>query len=143
MKTTTRIQLTALALLMSSIAFAQTKPAGKPAGQEADIEKGIDVMFNGLDTDKNRQLSFEEFKKGVVAERRQSMILQQLSGIFGAADTNKNGSLEALEFNNLPGIKQAKEPKPKFSEFDTDKDQKLTFREYIGFVQKMTQLPKK
>jgi Ca2+-binding EF-hand superfamily protein len=139
MKTTTRIQLTALALLMSSIALAQTKPAG----QGVEIEKGIDTMFNGLDTDKNRQLSFEEFKKGVVAERRQSMVLQQLSGIFSAADANKNGSLEALEFNNLPGIKQAKEPKPRFSEFDTDKDQKLSFREYVGFVQKMTQAPKK
>ncbi len=141
------VQIVILSAFVSGAAFAQMSPAAKPAAKPAapgvNIEKGIDQMFNGLDKDKNKQLSFEEFKAGVVAERRQQMMLQQLSGIFNAADTNKNGTLEALEFNNLPGMKQAKEPKPKFSEFDVNKDQKLTFREYLGFVEKMSTPPKK
>ena len=136
-----------LSVFVSGAAFAQlntvAKPAAKPSAQGVNIEKGIDQMFNGLDKDKNKQLSFEEFKAGVIAERRQSMILQQLSGIFNSVDANKNGTLEALEFSNLPGMKQAKEPKPKFSEFDVNKDQKLTFREYLGFVEKMSTPPKK
>ena len=136
-----------LSVFVSGAAFAQlsntAKPAAKPAAQGVNIEKGIDQMFNGLDKDKNKQLSFEEFKAGVIAERRQSMILQQLSGIFNSVDANKNGTLEALEFSNLPGMKQAKEPKPKLSEFDVNKDQKLTFREYLGFVEKMSTPPKK
>jgi len=140
-------QLIVLSAFVSGAAFAQlsntAKPAAKPAAQGVNIEKGIDQMFNSLDKDKNKQLSFEEFKIGVVAERRQQMMLQQLSGIFNSVDANKNGTLESLEFNNLPGMKQAKEPKPKFSEFDVNKDQKLTFREYLGFVEKMSTPPKK
>jgi len=136
-----------LSVFMSGAVFAQispaAKPAPKPAAPDVNIEKGIDQMFNSLDKDKNKQLSFEEFKTGVIAERRQSMMLQKLSGIFNAADANKNSTLEALEFTNLPGVKQSKEPKPKFSEFDVNKDQKLTFREYLGFVEKMSTPPKK
>lgn len=136
-----------LSVFVSGAAFAQlsntAKPAAKPAAQGVNIEKGIDQMFNGLDKDKNKQLSFEEFKAMIIAERRQSMMLQQLSGIFNSVDANKNGTLESLEFSNLPGMKQVKEPKPKFSEFDVNKDQKLTFREYLGFVEKMSTPPKK
>jgi Ca2+-binding EF-hand superfamily protein len=140
-------QIFILSIFVSGATLAQlspsAKPAPKPTAQNVDIEKGIDAMFNSLDKDKNKQLSFEEFKIGVIAERRQSMVLQQLSGIFNSVDGNKNGTLEALEFSNLPGMKQAKEPKPKFTEFDVNKDQKLTFREYIGFVEKMSAPPKK
>ena len=140
-------QLLILSVFMSGAAFAQlstaAKPAAKPAAPGVNIEKGIDQMFNSLDKDKNKQLSFEEFKTGVIAERRQSMMLQQLSGIFNSVDANKNGALEAAEFNNLPGMKQAKDPKPKFAEYDVNKDQKLTFREYLGFVEKMSMPPKK
>lgn len=140
-------QVLILSAFMSGAAFAQlstaAKPAAKPATQGANIENGIDQMFNSFDKDKNKQLSFEEFKIAVVAERRQQMMLQQLSGVFSSVDANKNGALEALEFSNLPGMKQAKEPKPKFSEFDVNKDQKLSFREYLGFVGKMSTPPKK
>jgi Ca2+-binding EF-hand superfamily protein len=130
-----------LAALATSVS-AQSKPAPAPA-KPANIEQGIDQMFAALDKDKNKQLSYEEFKNGVVAERKQAMLMQRLGGIFKEADKNGNGSLEPQEFNTLPGLKAAKEPKPKFTDFDADKDQKLSFREYLTFVQAMSQPARK
>jgi Ca2+-binding EF-hand superfamily protein len=128
-------------LVSTTVVVAQSKPAA-PAQQPANIEQGIDQMFAALDRDKNKQLSFEEFKNGVVAERKQAMLMQRLGNIFQDADKNRNGSLEPVEFNALPGMKAAKEPKPKFGDFDANKDQKLSFREYLGFVSAMSQPPK-
>ena len=142
-------------LLLSALGFtaaqAQTKPApakpaaSKPAaGNGGNIEQGIDKMFAALDKDNNKQLSYDEFKNGVVAERRQAMLMQRLGQIFQEADKNGNKTLELVEFNALPGVKAAKEPKPKFADYDKNKDQKMDFREYIEFVSKMSeQAPKK
>ncbi|GGF86083.1 hypothetical protein GCM10010960_05140 [Arenimonas maotaiensis] len=143
-----------LLLALAGGASAQTKPAtpavpasAKPAAAKpapgANLDQGIDKMFAALDTDNNKQLSFDEFKRGVVAERRQAMLLQQLGQLFKAGDKSGNGTLEAVEFNALPGVKAAKEPKPKFADFDLNKDQKLDFREYVQFVGRMSAPAKK
>lgn len=131
--------------LLAGTASAQSKPAPAPAGKPPgpNLEQGIDKMFAALDTDNNKQLSFDEFKRGVVAERRQAMLLQQLGQLFKAGDKSGNGTLEAVEFNALPGVKAAKEPKPTFAEFDLNKDQKLDFREYVQFVGRMSAPAKK
>lgn len=120
-------------------AQAQTRPA-TPAGKPAnvDIEQGIDKMFAALDKDNNKQLSYDEFKQGVVAERRQMLVMQRLGQIFHEADKNGNKTLELAEFNALPGVRAAKEPKPKFADYDKNKDQKIDFREYLEFVAKMS-----
>ena len=142
-------------LLLSALGFtvaqAQTKPApakpaaSKPAaGNGGNIEQGIDKMFAALDKDNNKQLSYDEFKNGVVAERRQAMVMQRLGQIFQEADKNGNKTLEQVEFNALPGVKASKDPKPKFADYDKNKDQKMDFREYVEFVSKMSeQAPKK
>ena len=127
-------------LMLSALGFAsanaQTKPApapakpaagkpaaGKPAaGNNGNIEQGIDKMFAALDKDNNKQLSYDEFKNGVVAERRQAMLMQRLGQIFQEADKNGNKTLEVVEFNALPGVKAAKDPKPKFADDDKNKD---------------------
>ena len=143
---TTRILILLAGLMLAGGASAQAKPAPAPAAKPApgaNIEQGIDKMFAALDTDNNKQLSFDEFKRGVVAERRQSMMLQQLGQLFKAGDKSGNGTLEAVEFNALPGVKAAKEPKPKFADFDLNKDQKLDFREYVQYVGRMSAPPKK
>lgn len=132
--------------VLAADASAQSKPAAPAAAKPApgvNIEQGIDKMFAALDTDNNKQLSFDEFKRGVVAERRQSLMLQQLGQLFKAGDKSGNGALEAVEFNALPGVKAAKEPKPKFADFDLNKDQKLEFREYLQYVNRMSAPPPK
>ncbi len=142
-----------LSVLGFAAASAQTKPtpasakpaASKPAaGNGGNIEQGIDKMFAALDKDNNKQLSYDEFKNGVVAERRQAMVMQRLGQIFQEADKNGNKTLELVEFNALPGVKASKDPKPKFADYDKNKDQKMDFREYVEFVSKMSeQAPKK
>ena len=140
-----------LSVLGFAAANAQTKPApakpaaSKPAaGTGGNIEQGIDKMFAALDKDNNKQLSYDEFKNGVVAESSQDMLMQRLGQIFQEADKNGNKTLELVEFNALPGVKAAKDPKPKFADYDKNKDQKMDFREYVEFVSKMSeQAPKK
>ena len=125
---------------------AQAKPATAPAktpNQQPDFTQGIDQMFASLDTDKNKQLSFEEFKVGVVNQRRQVFIIEKLRENFKASDKNNNGTLEVTEFNVLPGMQGLPAPKPVFATFDLNKDQKMDFREYVEFVGKMNTPPKK
>jgi Ca2+-binding EF-hand superfamily protein len=120
------------------------KPAAKqPAQQQPNLEQGIDQMFAALDKDKNKQVSFEEFKNGVVAERRQMLIIEQLRNKFKAADKNASGGLDAAEFSQLPGLQNLPAPKPAFADFDLNKDKKMDFREYVGFVAKMSAAPVK
>ena len=133
-----------LALLpLATTAVAQSKPAtgAAPAKQTVNIEEGIDKMFAGLDKDKNKQLSYEEFKNGVVAERQQMIIIDRLRTNFKTVDKNADGTLDAAEFNALPGLKSVPEPKPTFAEYDINKDKKMDFREYVGFVSKMSSRP--
>jgi Ca2+-binding EF-hand superfamily protein len=134
-------------LLLSALGFtaaqAQTKPApAKPATSKpaaGNIEQGIDKMFAALDKDNNKQLSYDEFKNGVVAQRQQEILMRRLRQIFQEADKNGNKTLELVEFNALPGVKAAKDPKPKFGDYDKNKDQKIDFPEYVEFVIKMNQ----
>lgn len=124
------------------------KPAAKPATkqsaqQQPNLEQGIDQMFAALDKDRNKQISFEEFKTGVVAERRQMLIIEQLRNKFKAADKNGNSTLDAAEFGQLPGLQSLPAPKPAFADYDQNKDKKMDFREYVGFVAKMSAAPAK
>lgn len=147
MKTLIPTLLFLTGLAVSGGVSAQSKPAApaKPAAQPqgANLEQGIDKMFAALDKDNNKQLSYDEFKNGVVAERRQAILMQRLRQIFREADKNGNKTLELVEFNALPGVKAAKEPKPKFADYDKNKDQKIDFREYGVFVAKMSELARK
>lgn len=150
-----KIVVTALLSLIFIPAFsnAQTTPAkttqAKPAApakatsQQPDFTQGIDQMFATLDKDNNKQLSFEEFKVGVVNQRRQVFIIEKLRENFKASDKNNNGTLEVTEFNALPGMQGMPAPKPAFATYDLNKDQKMDFREYVEFVGKMNTPPKK
>jgi Ca2+-binding EF-hand superfamily protein len=143
------LRFAALAAAISFIAMpapvsAQALPASKakPATQQQpNLEQGIDQMFAALDKDKNRQVSFEEFKAGVVAERKQMLIIEQLRNKFKAADKNGNSTLDAAEFSQLPGLQSLPAPKPAFADYDMNKDKKMDFREYVNFVSKMSAPP--
>ena len=124
----------------------QAKPASAPAksaNQMSDFTQGIDKIFADMDTDKNKQISFEEFKVSVVNQRRQMFIIEKLRENFKASDKNGNGTLEIAEFNALPGLQNMPPPKPAFATFDLNKDQKMDFREYVEFVGKISTPAKK
>ncbi len=130
--------LIALALF-SGVAMSQAKPAAqaKPA-QGQNIEAGIDQMFKAIDRDGNKQLSYAEFKTAVVNERKQMMVVERLRAEFMQLDKNRNSSLDAAEFNAHPGLKAVPEPKPQLAQFDRNKDQKMEFGEYVGFIEEMS-----
>ena len=122
----------------------QAKPAVATAPtKQIDLAQGVDKMFADLDKDNNKQLSYEEFKNGVVNQRRQVLIIERLRENFKGADKNASGTLEIVEFNALPGLQDMPAPKPAFATYDLNKDQKMDFREYVEFFGKMRAPPKK
>jgi hypothetical protein len=91
-------------------------------------------IFAAWDKDKNRGLSLAEFKAGW-EEVRQASMLSRIGGQFRAVDADRDGSLTAAEYGNLPLIKRAGSAAPAMSVFDTDRNGKLDFREYIRMVE--------
>ncbi len=81
-------------------------------------------------------LSLDEFKNGWESAREQN-IMDRLVTQFRAADKDKSGVIEAIEFANLPLIKRAGSGAPPMSAFDTNKDQKLDFKEFLDLVSAM------
>ena len=118
--------------MFSGLAFTQNESNTRSVG----IDQGINQMFESLDINKNGQLSLEEFKQGVIAERKQAMVLQRLNSIFRQADNNNNGYLTETEFNAMPPVTKAGPVKPKFVDFDANKDSKMSFREFLYFIEK-------
>jgi len=81
-------------------------------------------------------LSPAEFKAGW-EEVRQASMMSRIGGQFRAVDADRDGSLSPAEFGNLPVIKRAGSAAPALSVFDTDRNGKLDFREYIRMVEGM------
>lgn len=122
-----------VALAAANTALAQTAPAAGARQQAATPES----IFTRWDKDKNKGLSLEEFKAGW-QEVQATNVLRKLHGNFVAMDTNKSGGLEAAEFSNLGLVKNAK-PAPQFATYDTDKNQKIEFKEYVAMVKALGQ----
>ena len=92
-------------------------------------------MFQHMDKNNDKMLSLDEFKAGVELRNR-AMVLARLQAQFKAMDKNNSGSLEPTEFYELPLVKTAGSSAPTFTEVDGDKDQKLSFKEYVALVAK-------
>ena len=112
-----------------------TRPLAGPSPGDGQAATA-DQLFLAWDRDKNKMLSLEEFKNGWEAAREQN-ILGRLEAQFRAADKDRSGLIEAIEFNNLPLIKRAGSGAPPMSAFDTNKDQKIDFKEYLDLVSAM------
>ncbi|MCX7043169.1 MAG: hypothetical protein NT117_11040 [Gammaproteobacteria bacterium] len=110
-----------------------TRPAAAPGDGQAATP---DQLFALWDTDKNKTLTLDEFKNGWESAREQN-IIGRLETQFRAADKDKSGLIEAVEFANLPLIKRAGSGAPPMSAFDANKDQKLDFKEYLDLVPAM------
>lgn len=120
----------AAALLAANLAQAQS---AKPAPAAAKAQATPDAIFARWDKDKNKTLSVEEFKAGW-QEIQTANALRKLHANFVAMDSNKSGALEANEYANLELIKRGGKAAPLLSAFDTDKNQRLEFKEYVGMV---------
>lgn len=133
--TTTRtFPATAAPTAAAPAAARPTRPAASPATSPADGQAATaDQLFAAWDKDKNKTLTLDEFKNGWESAREQN-IMGRLEQQFRAGDKNKSGAIEAAEFTNLPLIKRGGPGAPPMSAFDTNKDQKLDFKEYLELV---------
>jgi Ca2+-binding EF-hand superfamily protein len=124
------------AVLASASAAAQTQmPAATPAkAAPVAAQAGPEATFNRWDKDKNKALSLDEFKVGW-QEVQAAMVLRKLHETFVAMDANKSGSLEATEYSNLELVKKSGKSAPQMATFDTDKNQSLSFKEYVAMIQ--------
>ena len=107
-------------------------PARQPQSQPQ-----VDATFKAWDLDGNGSLSIAEFRVGYFGLRRAGEMQEHLRHQFGAVDLDKSGAIDASEYGNLLLIKNAGKTAPPLSMFDTNKNQRLEFGEYIGLVQRM------
>jgi Ca2+-binding EF-hand superfamily protein len=138
MSNTNKLAATVLAAAFAATAagavLAQAAGAAPaPAGSRVS---GPDEVFARWDKDKNKSLSVDEFRAGY-GEVQQAVAVRKLQQNFQAMDANKSGALEQSEFVNLELIKRAGAKAPMLSAFDSDKNGKLDFKEYVGMVNTM------
>jgi Ca2+-binding EF-hand superfamily protein len=120
-------------LIAAASASAQTAaPAAAPGTAAAETPE---AMFQRMDKNNDKMLSLDEFKAGVEARNR-AILVARLQAQFKAMDKNNSGALEPTEFYELPLIKSGGSSAPTFTSADTDKDQKLNFKEYVALIGK-------
>ena len=120
----------------STVAAAQTRPvASAPVKGEA---AGADAAFAAWDVDRNGNLSQQEFRNGWQQVRRAAELQARLRHQFAAVDVNRNGAIDAAEYNGLILIRNAGKSAPPLSGFDASKDGKLQLDEYLKLVQTLS-----
>jgi Ca2+-binding EF-hand superfamily protein len=125
-----------LALAVAGAASAQSAAPAKPAAGTKPHVATPDETFALWDKDKNKSLSLDEFKAGFQMAQTQQTV-RKLHGNFTAMDKNKSGALEADEYANLELVKKAGSKAPMMSFYDTDKNGKLDFKEYLAMIEAM------
>jgi EF hand len=120
----------AAVLLVPGVALAQAKPAAAPA---AKPQPAAERTFEAWDRDHNSQLSREEFRAGWNQMQQALQVEARLRQHFATVDANKSGALEPAEYAVLELVKTAGKEAP-MSRFDTSKDGKLQFAEYLQLV---------
>ena len=126
----------ALAMVFASgVAMAQANSASATAPAAAAPAETAESMFQRMDKNNDKMLTLDEFKAGI-EQRNRAMILSRLQAQFKLMDKNNSGALEPTEFYELPLVKQGGANAPTFTSADTDKDQKLNFKEYIALIAK-------
>lgn len=128
------------AMCISQGVFAQAAtatPAARP--EQAAAAAQVDATFKAWDADHNGALSAQEFKTGWAAMRQVAEVEARLRAQFHKVDANGNGAIDAAEYANLVLVKNAGKSAPLLSAFDTNKNQRLEFGEYLGLVRRMSQ----
>lgn len=149
-RTTGRALCLAATLILANAAQAKARPAtpapaNTPAAPATPVQPasgpgGPEALFATWDRDHNKVLSLDEFKAGW-QEAQVATVLRSLHNNFVAKDVNRNDRLDAAEYANLELIKQAGKSAPPMSAFDSDKNQALDFKEYVGMVDAMMKNP--
>ena len=133
-------QNAACLLAMGLWAAATTAQAQAPTSAPAPVaQPGAEASdtFKRWDKDNNRALSVEEFNVGW-REIQAANTLRNLHDNFVAKDADKNGSLGPSEYLKLDLVQKAGTSAPPMTMFDSDKNQRLDFKEYVGLVSTLT-----
>ncbi len=140
---TIRLGLAACLSLAVTAALAQTttprsstpasSAAKPPAASQAP--ESAESVFAHMDKNGDKMLSLEEFKTGVELRNRE-ILLERLQEQFKTMDLNHDTFLQSTEYAQLPLVKRYGASAPGFTDSDTNHDQKLDFREYIGLISK-------
>jgi Ca2+-binding EF-hand superfamily protein len=135
------------ALVVGSTVQAQMLPtpvAKTPASLAAPAQPAseADAIFARWDTNHDGVLSRDEFRAGW-QKLQAATELRQLHDQFVAMDTDKDGCLNATEYAHLALIQKAGKSAPPMSMFDTQKNQCLDFKEYVGLVNYMVKQERK
>ena len=131
-----------LAAGASSAAAQSAAPvAARPAGQPVPAQAGTNVIFNALDTDRNGMLSRQEFHAGYPGLVRAIAVELRLREQFQALDADHSGAIEADEFAGLELVKRAGKAAPALARFDSSRDLKLDFAEYLAAVRQLSATP--
>ncbi|WP_159016269.1 EF-hand domain-containing protein [Cognatiluteimonas profundi] len=128
--------VTSLVLLLSASAgWAQGASTAKPPPA---VAAQVNATFNAWDSDKNGALSRTEFEAGWMVLRQAAETQERLRLQFHKVDANGNGAIDAGEYPNLLLVKNAGSAALPLSSFDTNKNQRLEFNEYVGLVRRMS-----
>ena len=126
-----RLLLTCVLVAATTTTQAQAPAASAAPTTQAGAE--ANTTFTRWDTNNDRSLSAGEFSAGW-REIQNANTLRNLHDNFLAKDTDKNGSLGPSEYLRLELVQKAGTSAPPMATFDTDKNQGLDFKEYVGLV---------
>jgi Ca2+-binding EF-hand superfamily protein len=126
------VSLCSMAGLLITAATAQAQAsAAAPVPGQPPTEAA--TTFQRWDKNNDKTLSAAEFAAGW-QEIQAANTLRNLHDNFVAKDADRNGSLGPAEYLKLDLIQKAGPSAPPMATFDTDKNQSLDFKEYVGMV---------
>jgi Ca2+-binding EF-hand superfamily protein len=132
MKSTARLAL----LLLFVTPFAASAQEGDAPPPRTLSDSEISEAFARMDSNRDGQLSLEEFEKGIArpyGSQREGVVYQKLPARFRVLDANADGFLDAGEYANLALRWQGEgAAPPPLSEADKNHDGRIDFREFAA-----------
>jgi Ca2+-binding EF-hand superfamily protein len=122
-----------VACLLAAVATAQAQTSASMPPPVAQPTTEASTTFKRWDKNSDNTLSAAEFAAGWQGIQAANT-LRNLHDNFVAKDVDRNGSLGASEYLKLDLIQKAGTSAPPMGTFDTDKNQSLDFKEYVGLV---------
>jgi hypothetical protein len=124
----------ALACALAATAAAQdAAPATPPDALPSLSEEEIAEVFARMDSDRDGQVSLEEFESGIrrpYGAEREGVVYQKLPARFRVLDADGDGFLEASEYARLGERWQLPGSPPALALADRNRDGRIDFREF-------------